>query len=290
MTIKELINRGKNILIKNYIKDESILARMLLEYVLNKDKQYLIINQDENVDDKNEQEYGKLIKKIIDGTPIQYITHNQEFMKLNFYVDENVLIPQPDTEILVEEVLDICNKKTNEIEDINKLENIKILDICTGSGAIGISIAKNIENVQIVESDISIKALQIAKLNCEKNRIKEKIKFIQSDMFKKIDEKFNIIVSNPPYISKEEIKRLDKTVLSEPMLALDGGIEGLDFYKVLINESYKYLEKDGYLCMEMGYNQKKKVINLLKQSDKYKEIYCKKDLSKNDRVVIAKVK
>lgn len=290
MTIKELINRGKNILIKNYIKDESILARMLLEYVLNKDKQYLIINQDENVDDKNEQEYGKLIKKIIDGTPIQYITHNQEFMKLNFYVDENVLIPQPDTEILVEEVLDICNKEINKIEDINKLKNIKILDICTGSGAIGISIAKNIENVQIVESDISIKALQIAKLNCEKNEIKEKINFIQSDMFEKIDGKFNIIVSNPPYISKEEIERLDKTVLSEPMLALDGGIEGLDFYKILINESYKYLEKDGYLCMEIGYNQKKKVINLLKQSDKYKEIYCKKDLSKNDRIVIAKVK
>lgn len=284
MKIKELINNGKNILIKNNILDASIVSKMLLQYILNQDKQYLIVNQDEIITKEIENKYQILIEKIIKGIPIQYITNNQEFMKLNFYVDENVLIPQPDTEILVEEVIDICN-----ISELKEMETIKILDICTGSGAIGISIAKNIKNVKIVESDISIKALQIAKLNCERNDLKEKIKFIQSDMFKKIDEKFNIIVSNPPYIGKDEIKRLDKSVQNEPHLALDGGIEGLDFYKILINESYKYLEKDGYLCMEIGYNQKQKVKNLLQESKKYKQIYSKKDLSGNDRIIIAKV-
>src|SRR5574344_1451722 len=138
MTIKELINECNKTLIENKIQDSMFLSRRLLEYVINKDKQYLIINQNEKITIDAEKKYKALIQKVINGKPIQYITNKQEFMKMNFYVDENVLIPQPDTEILVEEVIDICNKLNKDI--------INVLDICTGSGVIGISIAKYCKN------------------------------------------------------------------------------------------------------------------------------------------------
>lgn len=217
------------------------------------------------------------IKKIIEGKPIQYITNYQEFMKLQFYVNENVLIPQPDTEILVEQVI-------NE----NKNKNINILDLCTGSGAIGISIAKYIEKSNIIATDISSKALQIAKLNAEKNLVHKKIEFILSDMFKDIGKRsFDIIVSNPPYIKTKIIKNLDKTVQNEPSLALDGGMDGLKFYKIIAQKAHEFLNKNGKIYLEIGYDQKDDVVNLLKNTFKYKDIICIKDLEQNDRVIIA---
>ena len=280
MTIKELINKAKKVLIENKIEDANILARRLLEHILNQNKQYLIINQDNQVTKDHEEKYINMLQEIVNGKPIQYITNNQEFMKLNFYVDENVLIPQPDTEILVEEVIEIYNKKEEE--------NVKILDICTGSGAIGISVANYCKNAKIVETDISKKALEIAQLNCKRNNLEDKIKFIQSDMFENIKEKFDIIVSNPPYIKTQVIKQLDKQVQEEPFIALDGGEDGLKFYKVLIDYSHKFLNENGYLCIEIGYDQKEEVISLIEKSSKYKEIYSKKDLSGNDRIIICK--
>ena len=227
---------------------------------------------------------------------MQYVTNKQEFMGLEFYVDENVLIPQPDTEILVEEVIDICknlNAHNNSYKDGNN-ECIKILDLCTGSGAIGISIAKNIENSKITLSDISKKALEVAKQNC-KNIIgytnsenSNKIKIIQSDLFENINDKFDIIVSNPPYIKSEVIETLDKEVQNEPKIALDGGKDGLEIYRRIIDESYKYLKLNGYLALEIGYDQKEDVIDLIKNTKKYTHIYSKKDLAGKDRIVICK--
>lgn len=178
---------------------------------------------------------------------------------------------------MVEEVLNKINKQD------------KILDLCTGSGAIGISLAKNTENVKIYMSDISEKALEIAQRNINKNKVEEKCELVTSDMFENIYSKYDIIVSNPPYIESEEIKILPKEVRNEPIIALDGGFDGLDFYRIIANEAYKYLKEDGILALEIGYNQKEKVIDLLNKTGKYKDIYCKKDLGGNDRVVIATI-
>lgn len=276
MKIEELLRCGKEKLEKQKVEDASIISRILMQYVLKIDRNKLIINKNDNVDINKENEYKEYIEKIIKGKPVQYITNNQEFMKLNFYVDENVLIPQPDTEILVEKV----------IKSIDIMENIEILDMCTGSGCIGISLAKNIKNTKVTLVDISKEAIEIAKKNAIQNEVENKITFIQSDMFENVKGKFDIIVSNPPYIKTDIIQTLDKQVQNEPHIALDGGEDGLDFYKILINEAHKYLKKDGKIFLEIGYDQKQEVENLTKQSKHYKKIETIKDLSQNDRVII----
>lgn len=278
MTIKQLIQYGKKYLNKYHIQDTGIMVRELLSNILNVRKEKLIIIEENEIEEKEQIKYLEALKNIADGKPIQYIINKQEFMKIDFYVDENVLIPQPDTEILVEEVLKIAKKEGKK----------DILDICTGSGAIAVSLAYYLENVQILATDISDKALEIAKKNSKVKN--DKIKFIQSNMFDKIDSKFDIIVSNPPYIETSKICELDKQVQNEPILALDGGKDGLEFYKILANKAYKYLYEDGYLCLEIGYDQKESVINSLNKTEKYTQIYSKKDLQGNDRIVVAKVK
>lgn len=276
MKIEELLRYGKEKLEKQKIEDASIISRILVQYVLKIDRNKLIINKNDNVDINKENEYKEYIEKIIKGKPVQYITNNQEFMRLNFYVDENVLIPQPDTEILVEEV----------IKSIDIKENIEILDMCTGSGCIGISLAKNIKNTKVTLVDISKEAIETAKKNAIQNGVENKVTFIQSDMFENVKGKFDIIVSNPPYIKTNIIQTLDKQVQNEPHIALDGGEDGLDFYKILINEAHKYLKKDGKIFLEIGYDQKQEVESLAKQSKHYKKIETIKDLSQNDRVII----
>lgn len=196
-------------------------------------------------------------------------------MGLDFYVDKNVLIPQPDTEILVENVIQIAKKI--------KKENIKILDLCTGSGAIGVSLGKNLQNAKIFASDISIPALEIAKRNSKSNNVQ--IEFIKSDLFASINDRFDIIVSNPPYIETSVIDGLSKEVKNEPYIALDGGKDGLDFYRKIINEAQNYLTENGYLALEIGYNQREAVEKMLITKN-FKNVYSKKDLSSLDRVVV----
>lgn len=277
MTIKELLNKGIDILKSRNIEDANLIAKILLAHLLKVDKSYLVIHDNLEMSQKVEKEYLQIIDILINGKPLQYITNNQEFMKLDFFVDENVLIPRADTEILVEEVLKFTN------------QNTKLLDLCTGSGAIGISIAIYNENARIYLSDVSKKALNIAEKNVIKHEVENRVKLIHSNMFENIQEKdFDIIVSNPPYIETETINKLDKNVLNEPHLALDGGKDGLDFYRIIINNSKNYIKKGGYLALEIGYNQRESVCNLLKQEKVYEEIYCKKDLGGNDRVIVAK--
>ena len=198
-------------------------------------------------------------------------------MKLNFFVDENVLIPRPDTEILVEEVIKIAKKTKAK----------KILDLCTGSGAIAVSLAKYLGDVEITAIDISSKSLQIAIKNAKSNQVEDKITFIESDLFSNItDDKYDIIVSNPPYIRKDVINTLTKEVQKEPKIALDGGEDGLEFYRKIVCESDKYLKFRGYLCLEIGFDQKNDVINIINNERKYVGTYCKKDLYDNDRIVV----
>ena len=279
MNIKQALEEAKNILKSNNFEDSNIIAKELLSYVLKKDKVYLTINSDTALTDTEYAEFTKYIEQIIDGEPLQYITQKQEFMGMEFFVNEDVLIPQPDTEILVETVLDIC-KKYGE-------QSLRILDLCTGSGAIAISLSK-ILNAQVFASDVSTKALEVAEKNNVLNNTK--VEFIESNLFEQINgEKFDIIVSNPPYIKNEEIKSLSKQVQNEPYIALAGGEDGLDFYRKIIDEAYKHMNKNCYLCLEIGYDQKEDLIKLIKQNENYEYENCIKDLSNNDRCIIAKI-
>lgn len=279
MKINDILKNGIKILQGNEIEEATLKARMVLSNILGENKEYLIIHGEDEINEKINDLYLEKINRLKNHEPIQYIINNQEFMGLDFYVDENVLIPQPDTEILVEEVIEI-------VESLKK-ENMKILDLCTGSGAIGISLSKNLNSAQVFASDISENALKIAKENAIKND--SKIEFFKSDILKDIkNHKFDIIVSNPPYIETETIKTLSEEVKKEPHIALDGGQDGLYFYREIIKNAKQYLNKDGYLAFEIGYNQKKKVEELLDENG-YKSIYSKKDLSGNDRIVVGQV-
>ena len=280
MTIRETIRKGMIILKNNNVTEPNIKARMIMQYVLNKPREYLMIYDGEILKLRQDVNYFKAIKKLSQGIPLQHITNMQEFMKMRFYVDENVLIPRQDTEILVEEVIRIAKK----------INAKKILDLCTGSGAIAVSLAKYIKNSEITAVDISKNALNIAKLNAKNNEVEEKITFIQSDLFKNVKkEKYDIIVSNPPYIKKDILKKLDREVQKEPEIALDGGYDGLDFYRKIINTADEYLKFHGYLCFEIGYDQKEEVEELIREQGKYIETYCKKDLCDNDRIIVTKL-
>lgn len=280
MNIKETMKKGMIYLKTNGIEEPNLKSRLLMQYILNKPRQYLLVHDNETLTLRQEVNYFKGIKKLIEGIPIQHITHMQEFMRMNFFVNEDVLIPRPDTESLVEEVISIAKR----------INAKKILDLCTGSGAIAVSLAKYIENSEITAVDISKKALNVAKKNAINNNVQNQITFVESDLFEKIKkEKYDIIVSNPPYIRKNIIKTLDKEVQREPRIALDGGYDGLDFYRKIINKSDEYLKFKGYLCLEIGYDQKIDVIELIENEEKYIDTYCKKDLYENDRVIITRL-
>ena len=278
MNLRELLNEGKKQL-NSEIEDSAIILKILVEYIFKIKKEQIILSYDKELNDEDVQVFFDKITKLNMGIPIQYITNIQEFMKLDFYVDENVLIPQPDTEILVEEVIKYYKDTT-----------CKVLDLCTGSGAIGISIAKYIEDSNVMATDISNKALQIAKLNAEKNLVHKKMEFVESDLFENIvQNKFNVIVSNPPYIRTSEINKLDMQVQNEPHIALDGGNDGLFFYRIIAKNAYKFLDESGRLFLEIGYDQKDDVIQLLQSTNMYKNIYSKKDLGGNDRIIVAEL-
>ena len=253
MKIRELLEYGRCNLIDK--EEPNRLSKIILKSLLKVDDIFLLINSEEYVAEDIQKQFKYNIELLNLGKPIQYIMHNQEFMKMNFYVDENVLIPQPDTEILVEEVINICS---------------------------GLSCAK------VTMSDISENAVEIANKNAIKNEVKDRCSFINSDMFENINEKYDIIVSNPPYIKTEVINTLSKEVQNEPSLALDGGEDGLHFYRIIADNAWKYLNENGILALEIGYDQKDDVFNLVKDTGKYSDIYSKKDLSNNDRIIVGK--
>lgn len=271
----ELIKFGEKCLRQKNIQDANIKARLLLQHVLNQNKQQIIINSENTVDKIKTDEYEECIKKLINGTPLQYITHVQQFMGLDFYVDENVLIPQPDTEILVEESIKLINKK----------QTVEVLDLCTGSGAIAVSIGHYCRQAKVIATDISKSAINVAKKNASTNNVN--INFIESDLFNQISDcKFDFIISNPPYIETDVINTLSEDVKNEPYIALNGGKYGLDFYKKILNEAHNYLKQNGYLLLEIGYNQARAITNLQHNNLKLVTQQPIKDLAGNDRVMI----
>lgn len=280
MTIKEALNKGTIMLKGENLDSPSVKARLLLQDLLNKPRQYLLVHDNEELNLNIAKQYFQNVEKIKNGIPLEHITHLKEFMKLNFFVNEKVLIPRQDTEVLVEEAIQIAKK----------INAKNILDLCTGSGAIAISLAKYLDNVQITATDISKEALRVAKKNAITNEVEQKITFVESDLFENIKKtKFDMIISNPPYIKKDVIKSLSKDVQKEPHIALDGGYDGLKFYRIIAENAYEYLKVGGYLCLEIGYDQKESVFEILKEKTQYIKTYCKKDLFDNDRIVITKV-
>lgn len=274
MQIQEILSSTIKQLNSNNVEEPNNKAKRLLAFVLNVPKEFLIINDNKELNKKQEVKYKKCIERLIKGEPIQYIIGKQEFMGIDLIVTNDVLIPQPDTEILVEETIKVAKQ----------YDKPKILDLCTGSGAISIAIKKYIPEAEIVASDLNSKALRIANNN---DRTK-KIRFILSDLFENINEKFDIIVSNPPYIKTEEIKTLSKEVQNEPLMALDGGQDGLYFYEKIIKQANSYLNQNGYLCLEIGENQKNEIIKKIQYNGKYTNIQTYKDLGGNDRVITCK--
>lgn len=284
MKIFEIIEKANNELNKLNIEDGNLKVKILLSNLLNVKKEYLVINSNEDVLLDVENDFFTKLELLKKNYPIQYIINNQSFYGYDFFVNENVLIPQPDTEILVDEVV----KYLKELSGFDFNKKVKVLDLCTGSGIIGICIKKALgEKVEVFASDISDKALDVARINA--NKLNASINFIKSDIFENFSEEFlsnfDVIVSNPPYIRTEVINTLSEEVKNEPFIALDGKSDGLYFYKKIIDEGRKYLKECGKIFFEIGYDQKEEVMNLFKEY-KYKEIYSKKDFSDNDRIVV----
>ena len=280
MTIKEIIIRYSKEL-EEISSTPRLDVETLLQKVLNVDRLYILLNLDRSLSDDEEKLFNKFIEERLNNRPIAYIVENREFMGLDFYVKEGVLIPRPDTEVLVEEVIELGKDKGS----------INILDIGTGSGAITVSLAKYLENAKITSVDISDIALEIGKKNAQSNYVDDRITFIKSDLFTNIDKdmKFDIIVSNPPYIKREVIETLDKQVKDfEPYNALEGGVDGLDFYRAITTQGKNYLNKGGILAYEVGHDQSEDVSKLM-EKDGYTNIYTRKDLQQIDRVVIGSV-
>ena len=280
MTIKEILIKYSKEL-EEISSTPRLDVETLLQKVLGVDRLYILLNLDRVLSNDEEQLFNKFIEERLNNRPIAYIVGNREFMGLDFYVQEGVLIPRPDTEILVEEVIELAKDKGK----------VNILDIGTGSGAITVSLAKYLENAKVTSVDISDIALEIGKRNAMENNVVDRIDFIKSDLFSALDKnvKFDIIVSNPPYIKREVIETLDKQVKDfEPYNALEGGIDGLDFYRAITTQAKDFLKEGGILAYEVGHDQSEDISKLM-EMDGYTNIYTRKDLQQIDRVVIGNI-
>lgn len=277
MTYKECYLQGQEALTAAGIEEAPLDARLLLEYVCGTSRNDLLVHGDREVSEDNRKRYEEIISKRAMRIPLQHITGVQEFMGLEFRVSDKVLIPRQDTEILVEEVL-------RELHD-----GMRILDMCTGSGCILLSLLHYSNGCEGIGVDISGEALQVAEQNAEAllNGRETDYSFIQGDLFEAVDGKFDIIVSNPPYIPSQVIPTLMPEVQQyEPMLALDGSGDGLFFYRKIAEESGKYLNKGGGIYFEIGHDQAECVSNILAAAG-FTEIETVKDYAGLDRVVYA---
>jgi release factor glutamine methyltransferase len=279
LKIQQLLSKGYEILKEENIDSYMIDCQLVLGKVLNLDRMSIILNREVEVDEQKVEQYFKLIDKRKNKMPVKYITEEAEFMGIELFIKEGVLIPRPDTETLVEEA----------IKEIKQKKLAKICDVCCGSGAIGISIAKLLDNTIVSCCDISDTAEEVTKTNIRKLSLEGRVSFFKSDLLAfAVGEKlqFDAIVSNPPYIRSEVIPTLMEDVKHyEPYIALWGGEDGLDFYRRITEESLKVLKSGGLLAYEIGYDQSGAVENILIESG-YINVRTVKDLAGNDRVVL----
>jgi len=258
-------------------------AELLFSEILNCNRTELYINKSSLLDKQKSKLVSGALKRRISGEPIQYILGKTEFMGLEFRVNRDVLIPRPETEILTETVINLVLGVRCQVLGIN------ILDLGTGSGCIAVSLAKFVKNAIVTATDISNEALEIAKQNALLNNTR--VNFLQSDLFSSNELRavsYELIVSNPPYVATADIANLEREIGYEPRIALDGGKDGLDFYRRVICEAPHYLKEEGLLILEIGFNQREAIENIFQASANFKIIAVKKDYSNIDRVIVAK--
>lgn len=284
MTVREMIKLGEMELMKAHCMDPKIDAEALYCYLMNVDKVKVFLQAGETVTEEVQQQYFDLIKKRAERIPLQHITGVQEFMGLTFKVGPDVLIPRQDTETLVEEAARMI---TGNHDNVRSRKRWRVLDLCCGSGAIGIALAKICSNVRVTATDLSVSAIETAQKNSENNRVK--VKFLEGDLFAPIkNKKFDMIISNPPYIRTHMIPILqDEVKKFEPMLALDGGLDGLDFYRKIIKEAPEHLKNQGVLALEIGHDQAMAVSQLIRDTGAFTKVYVVKDIPGKDRMVYA---
>lgn len=272
MKLQAMLGYGKKKLTEAHIADAAVDAWELLEYVCGMNKNYFYMHPDEEVPDENVEKYQELLKRRAAHIPLQQLTGYAYFMGMKLSVNEHVLIPRFDTEVLVEQVLKLIRG------------NEHILDMCTGSGCILLSLLHERPSLTGVGADISEEALKVAGENAD--RLGIPAEFVQSDLFSHISEKYDIIVSNPPYIATEVIQVLEEEVrCHEPLLALDGMEDGLYFYRRIISGAWGYLKDGGHLCFEIGFDQGEAVSSMMRDAG-YREVKVIRDLGGLDRVVI----
>jgi release factor glutamine methyltransferase len=289
MTGLELLNWSTNRLKDHRIENPRLNAELLLARSLNLSREGLYRNLHGQLKEKERETLEKMIQRRISGEPLQYILEKQEFWSIDLKVDSRVLIPRPETEVLVEQSLLILSE--------NSLRGVpSILEIGTGSGAIAIALAKEVKNIFLIATDISRDALVLAKENAISAGIQDQIKFVNGDLFgplhpSKERKPFDLILSNPPYIIRHEIGSLAKEVRDyEPTIALDGGEDGLEFYRHLISQAPFYLREGGWLLLEIGQDQREMVSKLIEEEGTFLKSECVPDLSGFERVVKAQKK
>ena len=279
MYISQIIDLGSKALKEKKIKSHILDSELILSEILRISREKILVSSDKKLKNTHVLSFNKLLKRRLHSEPIAYILKRKEFFSKNFYVNKNTLIPRPDTELLVEKILKVYKKK-----------NPYILDIGTGSGCIILSLLQNIENSRGVGIDISKKALDLAKKNAQKMKLNKKCNFIHRSIEKISGYKFDLIVSNPPYIPRHQIKNLSKDIKQyEPRNALDGGNDGLDVIKKVIYKSTTILKKNGLLAIEIGNEQYKKVLQILSLYG-FRNRFLIKDYQKNIRCLISVLK
>ncbi|EQB63141.1 MAG: Release factor glutamine methyltransferase [candidate division Zixibacteria bacterium RBG-1] len=284
-TYLQSLRKAKQIFKKSKVSSPGVNAELLLSHVVKKPKVELYLNGNQFLTKNQEQKYKKLIQERVRGKPLQYILGETEFYGLKLKVDKNVLIPRPETEILVENVINFFKDRS---------EKLQIVDWGAGSGNIAIALAKNL-NCFVYALDVSQPALKLARKNALSNKIAKKIKFLRSDGFKKLDKKLegkiDAIVSNPPYVRKSDFKTLPQEIKKfEPKVALLSKKNGLFYLQQIIEQGKHFLSKGGLITLEVALGQAKKVVKLIERADNFEKIQIKKDLAGIERVVLAQRK
>ena len=277
MNIQNTLNQGIVILKKSKILNPYLDCEILLSQSINKDKKYIILNSKEVLNNEQLKIFNNFIERRKKGEPVAYLINKKEFWKNEFYVDKDVLIPRPDTELIIEQIIKIYSKKSQ----------IQVLDIGTGSGCILLSILKERHNFYGTGIDISKKSINVSKFNAKKLNLTNRVRFFHSDVDNFKIGKYDVIVSNPPYIESFDLKYLEKDLVNfEPKLALSGGFDGFSKIRLVINKAKNLIKKNGKLILEIGFNQKNKVKKILKEEGFYvnKSI---KDYGNNDRCIVS---
>ena len=277
MNIENILNEGINILQKNKIPNPQLDSEILLSNLIRKDKKHIILNPKELLNSEQLDKFKSLIERRRKGEPIAYLINKKEFWKEEFFVNKDVLIPRPDTELIIEQVLKIYSKD----------EQLQVLDIGTGSGCILLSILKERPNFYGTGIDICKKSINVSKFNAKQLNLMNRVKFFHSSVDNFKIGKYDLIVSNPPYIELLNLKYLEKDVVSfEPKLALSGGLDGFSKIRKVINKVSNLVKKNGKFILEIGFNQKNKVKEILKKEGFYVNKSVK-DYGNNDRCVIS---